>query len=171
MGKVIQIKLATSSINDAIQQLRAYKNELQFKCSIFVQRLAEIGIKTIDANKYSRGDADFNDLRTHVWLDEGSDGATATLVIAGRDVAFIEFGAGVHYNGSGGASPNPYGGKLGMTIGSYGKGQGMEDSWRYYDTEQGKFRISFGTEAAMPLAKADQEIRDQVASIAREVFR
>ena len=168
--KVIKMRLSTASIEAAIQELRAYKSELRLKCSIFVQRLAEVGIETIEAHKYSRGDSDFNDLRTHVWLDESDTHVKATLVLSGKDVAFIEFGSGIHYNGAGGSSPSPFGQSLGMVIGSYGKGKGLENSWTYYDTEQGRFRISYGTEAAMPMYRADQQIREQFISIAKEVF-
>lgn len=166
--RVIKIGLSTDSIDRAIQELQTYRQELRQKCSIFVQRLAEIGIETIDAHKYSRGDSDFNDMRTHVWLDDRGSNVFAKLVLSGKDVAFIEFGAGVHYNGSG--SPHPYGPPLGMVIGSYGKGHGLDDSWRYYDEERGQFRLSYGTEAAMPMYNADREIRQKFLSIAKEVF-
>lgn len=39
---------------------------------------------------------------------------------------FIEFGAGIHYNGSAGSSPHPKGNEFGYTIGSYGKGLGKK---------------------------------------------
>lgn len=170
MSKVIKMKLSQSSVKEAIRQLNDYQNDLKRKTSLFVQRLAEVGIVTIDKHKYSQGTSDFNDLRTYVWLEEQGDWARATLVLSGKDVAFIEFGAGVHYNGSVGQSPNPFGQQHGMTIGSYGKGQGAKDSWVFFDEELGRFRSSHGTKAAMPMYYADKEIIDQVQTIAREVF-
>ena len=170
MSLNLKIKLSTSSINEAIRQLKAYKQEISLKTSIFVQRLAEIGIKTIDNHKYSRGDSNFNDLNTYVWLEESDTKAKATLVLAGKDVAFIEFGAGVSYNGEGGTSPNPYGQSLGMIIGSYGKGHGLEDYWFYFDEDKQKWVMSKGTEAAMPMYYADREIVSQVINVAQEVF-
>jgi len=170
MSKTIKMNLSTASVKEAIRQVRDYQEELKRKTSLFVQRLAEVGIKTIDAHKYSQGDADFNDLQTYVWLTEDDVKATATLVLHGKDIAFIEFGAGVHFNGSVGSSPNPFGQKFGMTIGSYGKGQGANDSWVYYDADRGRFVTTHGTKAAMPMYYADQEILNQITNIAREVF-
>ena len=149
-----------------------YKQEVHYKCSIFIQRLAEVGLTAIEAHKYSPGDSDFNDLRTFVWVDEGGTFVKATLFLHGKDVAFIEFGAGVHYNGAGGESPNPYGAPLGMIIGSYGLGHGLEDHWFYRDSETGESKMSHGTEAAMPMYHASVKIREKNSflSIAREVF-
>lgn len=170
MKRKITFSLSSESIREAIHKIEEYKEELKFKSSVFVQRLAEEGLKVIEANKYSEGDADFNGLHSYVWVDESGSTTKATLVLAGKDVAFIEFGAGVHYNGNGGSSPHPQGQKLGMTIGSYGKGHGLEDSWVYYDSEQARFRVSYGTRAAMPMAKADEAIRKKYLDIAKEVF-
>lgn len=168
MGRKIKLRLSTQSVEDAIRQLEEYKVSLRFKVSLFVQKLAELGIQTIESNKYSYGDSDFNDLRSYVWLDEMGDTVKATLILSGKDVAFIEFGAGVHYNGGG--SPNPLGQQLGMTIGSYGLGNGLNDSWVYHDDETNQFVTSYGTKAAMPMYQADQEIRNNFLSVAKEVF-
>lgn len=169
--KKIRMTLSTSSIKDAIRQLEEHKRELSFKTMLFVQRLGEVGLRTVEAHKQSRGDSDFNDLEAHVELERISDmSVKAKLILHGKDVAFIEFGAGVHYNGTGGSSPNPYGQSLGMIIGSYGKGYGLDDSWIYYDEESGRFKTSYGTEAAMPMYLADVEIRRQFIEVAKEVF-
>ena len=170
MAKVIKMRLSSSSIRDALREIMEYEQELRFKCSLLVQRLAEKGIQTIDSHKYSRGDSNFDDLHTYVWLEENGSRVKATLVLTGEDVAFIEFGAGIHYNGEGGSSPNPYGQAHGMIIGSYGKGHGLEDSWVYYDEESARWKTSYGTEAAMPMYYADREIINSFVSIAQEVF-
>ena len=170
MGLDISMNLSTVSIAKAMRDIYRYKQELKRKTSLFVQKLADLGIETIDKHKYSSGDADFNDLHSYVWLEERGHSTKATLVLSGKDVAFIEFGAGVHYNGAGGSSPNPYGLPLGMIIGSYGQGHGLEDSWFYYDEELGRFKTSHGTQAAMPMYYADREIHSKFLSVAKEVF-
>ncbi len=168
---MIKIKLSVNSIEKAIKELKLYKEQIRFKTSLFVQKLTDLGIRVIDAHKYSHGDSDFNDLHTYVWLDESDSKVKATLILSGKDVAFIEFGAGVNYNGSGGSSPNPYGQPLGMIIGSYGKGHGLEDYWFYFDDETSEWVMSRGTEAAMPMYHADTEIHKQFIEIAKEVFK
>lgn len=170
MGLKIKTKLSTNDILETVRILREYKNTIRYKTALFVQRLAEIGLQTIEAHKYSQGDSDFNDLRSYMLVDEQDTFVRATLTLSGKDVAFIEFGAGIHYNGSAGSSPNPKGSELGMTIGSYGKGYGANDFWYYYDVETGKGKRSQGTEAAMPMYYADQEIISKVEAIAKEVF-
>lgn len=170
MKRKITFSLSTSSIERAVQELRDLKEELRYKNSLFVQRLAEAGLVVVNSTKFSEGTSDFYDLRSYVFIDESGANTRATLVLSGKDVAFIEFGAGVHYNGQGGSSPNPFGQKLGMTIGSYGLGHGLEDHWFYFDEDLGRYRFSYGTRAAMPMAKADEDIRMRYLEIAKEVF-
>lgn len=172
MSKTIRMTLGVDSINKAIEELELYRARLKQKTSLFCQRLAEIGLTTIEAHKYSEyvSSADYNDLRSYVWLEESGSSATATLVLNGKDVAFIEFGTGVHYNGPVGGSPNPFGQQFGMTIGSYGKGKGAQDSWVYFDEELHRFHKTNGIKAAQPMAYADEEIRKRFLSVAKEVF-
>lgn len=167
----LKVKLSQKSIMDAVKQLQEYKELIKRKTSIFVQRLAELGIETIDVRKNnSRGDADVSDLQSYVWLDYKGSSVMATLVLAGKDVAFVEFGAGVHYNTSAGSSMHPKGMELGMTIGSYGKGQGKNDFWFYYDEGTGKVEKSYGTRFAMPVGSAAEVIRHRFINVAKEVF-
>ena len=93
-----------------------------------------------------------------------------TLVIArGEDAVWVEFGAGVHYNGSAGTSPHPKGSELGFTIGGYGNGMGKKDVWGFY--EDGKLRLTHGAPATMPMYNAVKTVCDEIAEIAREVFQ
>lgn len=172
MSKTIQLSLSTESIEKAIKEIREYRETLRFKNNIFVQRLAELGLKIVEANKYTEGDSDSDGLVSErVVVEESENRVKATLILHGKDVAFIEFGAGVHYNGAVGSSPNPFGTKLGMTIGSYGKGLGKNDKWVYMDEESGLYIVTHGTKAAQPMAKADEKIRNDFINIAREVFK
>lgn len=164
MNRKISLNLSVGSVEAAITELKRLKEEIRFKNSIFVQKLAEAGLVVATDTERVSGDAP-----TVVYKDNGSV-TRATLVLSGKGVAFVEFGAGVHYNGAGGSSPNPHGQRLGMTIGSYGKGQGLNDYWFYYDEEQDKVRKSYGTKATMPLAKADEAMRRRFYDIAKEVF-
>ena len=171
MSKTIRMSLSKDSIQNAINELEAYKNSLQFKTSIFVQRLGEEGLKVVDERKNNfRGDSNGSDLQSYVWLTYEGNFAMATLVLAGKDVAFIEFGSGIHYNTSAGSSMHPKGQDLGMTIGSYGQGKGQFDSWVYFDEELGRYKTSHGTGATMPVYGAYESIKDKFYSIAKEVF-
>lgn len=169
MSKKISISLSQKSIENAIKELNQYKDELRRKNEEFVRKLAELGIPIINQNIASvAGDSDKSH-NTYIELNSFGDYSQATLVCEGKDLLFIEFGAGVHYNGSAGNSPHPKGQEFGYTIGSYGKGQGKNDHWFYY-ADSGESVMSHGTQATMPVYKASIEIKNQIRKIAKEVF-
>ena len=168
--KTIKIDLFDGkSLQQAIKQIEAYRDDLPRKCELFVRRLAELGIPVIDSNiAAAQGDSDKGH-NTYIKINSFGSYSQAELICEGKDLLFIEFGAGVHYNGHLGSSPHPKGNELGYTIGSYGKGQGKNDFWFYY-ADSGEAVMSHGTKSTMPVYKAGIEIRRQVLKIAREVF-
>jgi len=169
MAKKISISLSQKSIENAIKELNQYKDNLQRKNEEFVRRLAELGIPVINQNILAAlGDSDKNH-NVYIKLYGIESVSQATLVCEGKDILFIEFGAGVHYNGASGSSPNPKGKEFGYTIGSYGKGQGNNDFWFYY-ADSGESVMSHGTEATMPVYKASIEIIQNIRKVAKEVF-
>lgn len=156
-------------LSNAIKWVQNYQERLNNKCEMFVRRLAEIGIPIIDENiNAAAGDSDKGH-NTYIKINSFGSYSQAQLVVEGKDLLFIEFGAGVHYNGNLGGSPHPKGKEMGYTIGSYGKGQGKNDFWFYY-ADSGEAVMSHGTKSTMPVYKAGIEIRRQVLKIAREVF-
>ena len=168
--KKIQIDLSVASIESAIRQLDGYKKELLNKTDQLLYELGKEGIKVIDNSLTTVvGDSDPNHY-AFAKVNAFGNHVILTLVVQGQDIAFLEFGAGIHYNGAVGQSPNPKGDKLGYTIGSYGLGQGANDSWVYYDEEQGRFRMSHGTKASMPMYNAEVEILAKLKSVAKRVF-
>lgn len=171
MSKKIKIRLSAESIDEAIRQIRAFQDELKLKTSLFVQRLAEVGIEAIDTRKQAEGDSntEYENLYSYVKLNDTGNYVRASLVLEGKDVAFVEFGAGVHFNSAVGTSINPKGYELGYTIGSYGKGQGAKDFW-YYKDESGEKHRSYGTRASAPVYSASVKIEQKFKEIAREVF-
>lgn len=168
--KTLKINLFDSkSLQSAIKQIQQYRDGLPRKCELFVRRLAEVGIPIIDQNiSAAAGDPDKNH-NTYIKLNSFGSYSQATLVCEGKELLFIEFGAGVHYNGAAGSSPHPLGEKMGYTIGSYGQGKGKRKAWGYY-AENGDLVISHGTQATMPMYRAGLEMRRQILAIAKEVF-
>ena len=160
--------LHEKSLRDAAKQVRKFKDDFIQKNRTFVQELTKLGIQFIYDHLNGYGDSEYPEPSSpHVLMGIRDGVMQATLRLRGEDVAFVEFGAGVHYNGTG--SPHPLGVELGYTIGSYGHGQGTQDHW-WYEDENGTTVISYGTEATMPLYSADLKIRQQFASIAKSVF-
>lgn len=163
----INVTLSPSGIEKAVQQLEKYKQDLNTKITVFLQRLGDAGIDVVKANMRPAGDyivPDNPDFR----LTHG--GRRGVLSLSGKDVLFVEFGAGVHYNGALGNSPNPKGVEMGYFIGSYpGQTHAGEDKW-YYRDEDGQPHKTHGTQAGMPMYKASQYMRGHIREIAREVF-
>lgn len=169
MAKKISISLSQKSIQNAIKEIEAYKRQFIDRNELFVRRLAELGIPVIDQNiAAAQGDSDKNH-NTYIKINSFGSYSEAKLVVEGSDLLFIEFGSGIHYNGSAGTSPHPKGEEFGYTIGSYGKGQGKNDFWFYY-ADTGEAVMSRGTESTMPVYRASQEIIQNIHRIAREVF-
>lgn len=168
-NKTIKMELSHKSIQDTIKQLRAYQKTLVSKNEEFVRRLTELGIPVIDQNiATTRGDSDKSH-NTYVKINSFGDYTQATLVCEGKSLAFIEFGAGISYNTPAGTSPHPKGQDFGYTIGSYGQGNGKNESWVYY-ADSGEWVRSYGTEATMPVYKASVKIMQNIRRIAKEVF-
>ncbi len=169
MPKKINISLSQRSIQNAINEVRKYQRELIDKNEVFVRRLAELGIPIIDQNiADAEGDSDKNH-NTYIKINSFGSYSEAKLVVEGSELLYIEFGSGIHYNGSAGTSPHPKGEEFGYTIGSYGKGQGSKDFWFYY-ADTGEAVMSHGTQSTMPVYKASMEIIQNIRRIAREVF-
>lgn len=170
MAKKISISMSSKSIQNAIKEIEAYKRQFIDRNELFVRRLAELGIPVIDQNiAAAQGDSEKNH-NTYIKVNSFGSYSEAKLVVEGSDLLYIEFGAGIRYNGSAGTSPHPKGEEFGYTIGSYGKGQGKNDFWFYY-ADTGETVMSHGTEATMPVFRASQEIIQNIRRIAREVFR
>ena len=181
MGKkVFKVDLSVKGIEKLKQDLINYRDDLPIKLTRFVKELAEIGIPVIETHmaeaNYTyeengvRSGADTSHY-THVKLNSFGTYAQATLIVEGRELLFIEFGAGVSNNEDAGVggSPHPKGEEFGFTIGSYGKGYGARKVWGYY-AEGGELVLTRGVKATMPVYEADKEIIKSVTKVARKVF-
>lgn len=174
MSRMIHLEpFDAASIQAAVREIEAYKKWVQDKTVELRQRVAYFIAK--DAS------AVFNTAVADDLIGENAvigsvdvvveDNGNMTLVIAnGEDAVFMEFGAGVYYNGAVGSSPNPLGAGLGYTIGSYGKGNGAKNVWGFKD-ESGQLHLTHGVPASMPMYKATMAVVNDIEQIAKEVFR
>ena len=173
MAMVIKITgHSAESLQKAARQVEAYRDELIDNNAAFLSILLDIGI--MEGDKMNNSVArDYEpptfDKEDPLMSGGNSPKMLATLSLVGEDAAFVEFGAGVHYNGEAGSSPHPWGADLGFTIGSYGMHQGLNDYWFY--KEDGEWKKSHGTPAEMPLFRAGQAMRNNLMRVAREAFR
>ena len=163
MAKVIKMDLSVSSIDNAIKELKAFRDSLERKKDKLLEELANIGVKEASVRFTSAMYDGVND--SSVSLETVTDGYA--IVAEGRAVAFIEFGAGVYHN-TGDPYPNPRPEGI-VGIGEYGKGYGKRQAWGYKD-ESGELVITHGNPAAMPMWYASEEMRSNILKIAQEVF-
>lgn len=172
MGKkIITFKLSEHDIDRAIKELADYKQEILKKTELLRQKVAE---RLADEARQGFNGAVVDDLvkggtrygQVDVSIDER--GNVTAVVAIGEDAVWIEFGAGVYHNGSPGSSPHPHGVELGMTIGGFGKGNGKKEVWGFY--EEGELKLSRGTPAKMPMARAITTVCNEISEIAKEVF-
>jgi hypothetical protein len=177
--RVFKTDLSVKGIENLKKELMNYRdNELPKKLDLLVKKLAESGIPTIESRmaqaSYSYDEKGIESgadttHNTYVKVDSLIGLSKATLVLQGKEVLFIEFGAGVAYNGSVGSSPHPLGSQYGFLIGSYGMGNGSKQVWGYY-ADSGELVLTRGTKATMPMYSADLEIINNVVAIAKGVF-
>lgn len=161
--QVITMSLSSSSIQNAITELKAYRDSLDAKLKKLLEELAYIGVKEASVRFTTAIYDGVND--SSVTLETIKDGYC--IKAEGKAVAFIEFGAGVYHN-PGEPYPNPRPSGI-VGIGEYGKGYGKRQAWGFRD-ESGELVITHGTPAAMPMWYASEEMRDSILQKFKEVF-
>ena len=171
--RIIECVLSPESVDSAMKELQDYKDELQDKHKQLVDRLAKIGIKVAE-ERYAEASAgsigeemdgpDSAVPALEITTEDG--GLTAVIQISGHDVTFIEFGSGIHFNeGYAGKPATTNAEKFGYTIGGYGTGLGLHEAWHY-----GNGKISYGTPAADATGKIEEEIKNQIRKVVKEIY-
>ena len=171
--KVTINPLDPSSFLKAAKKVKAYENRVIANNREFLKDLALEGIMEGSASLENVAEdyevPQFSTVQPHVMNGDRKGDMSVTIRLQGEQAVFVEFGAGVFYNGSPGTSPHPYGVELGYTIGDYGLGLGKNETWEYM--EKGKYHITHGTPAAMPLYNASVAIKQNARILALAHFR
>ena len=170
--KSITIKLSPHSCRAAVRELNKLDAKYKRKMDELCLRLAEYGLKRAEIY-FSKA---LYDGVPDVYLSVDTIANGFALKASGATVAFLEFGAGVHY-----PNDHPMAGKLGVAHGTYGKGLGQNDYW-FYTGQPGNAggelayghtnsTITHGNPANMPMYHAEEDIRREVLRIAKDVFK
>ena len=171
--KTIHIDLLDSnSIKSAVAELREVKADWERKAKVCAEMIAALLAEQIQANL----DAipftdDLINVKTHqverITPHESILSASAhgnMVYVAGAEVVFVEFGAGAHYN-HGNENPLSEAVSFDTDIGSYGKGQGLNDYWFVAHN-----LISKGTPMYMPIYRAIIAVKPEIPTLIRQVF-
>lgn len=170
--------LSLSSIRELQKQLEEYQDSIKRKLEEVVREVAKVGLEVAE-REISKASFTYDEKG----IESGSDTehnsqikvtslrgyAHADLIVEGRELLFIEFGAGVYYNGPVGSSPHPKGEEFGFLIGSYGKGHGAQKVWGYYN-DSGDLVLTHGTRATMPMYNAFLKMYEEAPKIVKRVF-
>lgn len=173
MPKKISIQLNKRSIQNAIDELQKYQQDFQRKNQIFVERLSAEGINVIHATmrNVDLGEDEWNYSAESITESTGTT-AKEKIVLSGKRILYIEFGAGVIHS----QPQNPKAKELGYGVGTNSpKGWAWNTTlfgggWYYTSERNGKSIHTEGNPAYMPMYLASVEIRQKIREIAHEVF-
>lgn len=168
MGKktIVVNVLSPSSLKAAQQQLVAFQRRFEERKSLFLLRLAEIGVETA-REKFTAALAQYDGNQTPIEVDYAIEGNTVVITANGDTVAFLEFGAGVTHKAYSMQVPPGISDR-----GEYDKGYGKRKQWGFYpdgDPKQ-KAVLTTGNDPAEAMTGALTKIAEVCADIAREVF-
>jgi hypothetical protein len=169
MSKKIKFGLSVSEINRAIQEVEAYKKELNNKVQDYARRLSDLGLLTAKAiiQSHTASGSTIGSLR--VETDSLGQITRMRVVVESEAILFLEFGAGIKYNQG---NENPKASELGYGVGTYPDQTHAYDpnGWWYQD-ENGEWKHSFGVKAVMPMYNASLVMATMAVKVAKEVFK
>ena len=164
MPKTIEFDLSPEGVAKGLRELLAYKKWVEMKTAEIQEKLAIIGAHEASV----RFSGAMYDGTNDSYIDvQRKDNGVWEIRAQGEAVCFIEFGAGVYYNGSE-PYPNPRPEGI-VGIGEYGKGHGKYPTWGFYD-DDGILHKTHGNPAAMPMYYSVELMQRELTRIAHEVF-
>lgn len=164
--------LNKDSINSAIAELKEIRAEWNRKANLLCETVAAMLAEEIEKNIFAIPFSDdIKDVKTHQTVPRfpmpavRAEGNSVIVEDNNKEIAFIEFGAGIYHNSSGRSNPLSEKVSFDTSIGSYGNGNGNKKYWFIAHN-----LISCGTPAYMPIYNAIEAIKPQIPTIARQIF-
>lgn len=175
--------LSKSSIEQAQEQVKAYKTELIEKCKVFVEELAKVGIAVGEQNtgtfgKYITFRTDVEPIKygykavlvasnTGLIKSEwviNSRGDTKTADVS--PILMAEFGSGLRADDSYGKRQTPQ-----MGTGTFpGQTHASDPNGWWYQTTDGVWHHSYGVRPTYPMMKASVTMTEMIRTVAQSVF-
>lgn len=156
----ISFGLSPDAIKDAVDYLETYKKWVNQKMDELMIRLAAVGLET--ARVYFQQGATEGNEAPETWVEPIENGFK--IIARGKDVFFIEFGAG----DAAGNHPDAANAPVDTSPGSYSKINTGEyakyQSWHHKGVKYTELQPQ------MPMYHAMREIERNVQKIAKEVF-
>lgn len=159
------VTVNVTGIDETVSRLRQYQERVKQKKNELCNRLASLGATNVSilfSRAFYTGDNDFT-----VTVEESNGGYV--IAVSGQSVAFVEFGAGITY-GSG----HPMAAQFGAGPGTYpGQKHAFDPKGWYLPKEKRAAdgtKHTYGNPPAMPMYNTVQELKQEMARVAREVF-
>lgn len=164
------LETLSAQCDEAVRELDDLNKRLKQAETEVPQRLADMGrdeaqLRFDDAASYYDGDNN----STTVSVENGRN--KSTVVASGDNVTFLEFGAGVYYNGQDSYPGTRPPGIVG--IGQYGKGYGNRNTWGYYAGEGDNKTLvrTHGNPASGAMYFAKLKVEDNAVKVIKDVIK
>ena len=159
-NRKVVVELSPQSVKDAVRILETYKKWVDRKMDELMVRLAAVGLETARV-RFEMGATEGNKA-PETWVEPIENGFK--IIARGKDVFFIEFGAG----DAAGNHPDAKNAPVDTSPGSYSAKNTMEyvkyGSWHH----DGKKYTEL--QPQMPMYHAARDIERNITKIAKEVF-
>ena len=169
MRKVIKVKLDPHSIDNAIKEIQAYKEDLERRVRLLLKRLIDEGVDIAKAKVVEHKiihDAELTN-SIHGYLSVGLN--AGFIRVDDEHAVFFEFGTGP----VGANNPHPLGGSY-KENGWYTKADGkpMDElyGWRPLGSDGDTYYFTEGQEAKPFMYETAQKLKDEFPRIVKEVF-
>ena len=163
----IRIKLSESGIKEARREIADLKSWIEGKLGEYLEELSKIGIEVIKVNVANAMGADDKNVDITTDLSHNGSKAHMTIRVTGKDLLFIEYGAGIRFNNG---NIHPFAHEHGYGVGTYpGQTHALNPNGWYW-REGGRLHHSYGTQATMPVYKAWMSIQENALEVAKRVF-
>lgn len=168
----ITIELNLKSIQNAITKLKTYQRTLDRKSRQICEELSKIGATECRAIVSSiPSEQDLGSLSVKVERSGSKGVYSATITLAGKQVLFVEFSAGITFGSTTFPSIPGQSYGEGMGVGTYpGQTHAFDPEGWWYRDEDGESQHTYGNKAYMPMYYTDMAIRREILNVARKVF-
>lgn len=167
MKRVIRVKLDPHSIDAAIREIQAYKEDLERRVRLLLKRLTDEGVKIAKAKVVEHGIIHDNELTNSI--NGFVSGNVGFIRVDDEHAVFFEFGTGP----VGASNPHPLGGSYkseGWFTAADGKPMDSLYGWKRYGTEGDTYFFTEGQKAKPFMYETAQKLKDEFPRIVKEVF-
>lgn len=163
----IRIKLSVNGVGEARREIADLKLWVESKLEEFLDELSKEGIAVIKVNVANAMGADDKNVDITTDLSRNGSKAHMTIRVTGKDILFIEYGAGIRFNNG---NIHPFAHEHGYGVGTYPRQTHAFDPNGWYWREGGQLHHSYGTQATMPVYKAWMAMQEKALEVAKRVF-